>query len=134
MRTRNKAEDAGESSGDHGFGGIGDPSLQTTLQWLKQMFDSIKINPRLRVEKIVDFEDVIRYFVEGHPGDPKITAGALLRMPHPNGDLLFQVFLDEADHICLDEGGHPYGRRMVAKSLDRELGQRLSDADLVIFR
>jgi hypothetical protein len=114
--------------------GIGDPVLHTTLQWLTDVFDSIKIKPRLRVVRIIDLEDAVRYFAENHPGDPKIAAGALLRLPHPRGHLLFQVFLDDVDRVCLDESGHPYGRRLVAKSLGRELGQRLAETDLVIFR
>jgi hypothetical protein len=115
-----------------------DPLLRTldvTLDWLTRLFDGIKPNPRPPVTDVIDLEDVVRYFTEKHPGDPRIVAGALLRRPHPRGHLLYQVFLDNADHICLDDTGKPYGQRLVARSLGRELGDKFSPGnDLVIFR
>jgi hypothetical protein len=46
--------------------------------------------------------------------------------------LLVQVFLDRnADLVC-DPEGKPYGRRLVVKALDAELGRTFGDKDLVI--
>jgi hypothetical protein len=88
--------------------------------------------PKL-VEELT-FRDVIEYFVSRHPGGPSIQSGALLRMPHPRGHNIFQVFLGLDDELVLDSEGQPYGRQLIAVRLDAELSYRLQNVDLLIFR
>jgi len=92
--------------------------------------------PRRRPAVIdeLSFADVVGYFAEQHPGDPRIAAGALLSQPHPKGRLVFLVFLDGQDRPCRDASGAPYGRRMVAASFDAELTDRLRGEQMLIFR
>ena len=84
---------------------------------------------------LVGLEDIVRYFVEKHPGDPRIVAGALMCRSHPRGYLLYQVFLDESNNMCSDPSGRPYGQRFVACRLSRELAEKFSRGrtDLVVF-
>jgi hypothetical protein len=80
------------------------------------------------------FRHVVEYFVSHHPGDPAVQSGALLRMPHPRGHNMFQVFLGPDDELLLDGEGQPYGRQFIAMRLDSALSARLHDTDLILFR
>src|SRR6266568_4431895 len=73
------------------------------------------------VVQLLTFADAVRYFVNNQPEDPRIQAGALLRRPHAAGHLVFQVFLDETDNVCVGTDRRPYGRVLVARHLDDEL-------------
>lgn len=86
------------------------------------------------VVETLTFADVIRYFTNQRPNDPRVSAGALLRSSHPRGQLIDQVFLDERDKVCANAAGVPYGRRLVASRLDPELAAKFADLDVVIFR
>jgi hypothetical protein len=79
--------------------------------------------------------DVATYFAGQRPGDPRVKAGALLSVPHPDGGRqVFQVFLDAADRVCGDASGAPYGRRVIARRLDDDLLDYLGGGSLLIFR
>lgn len=92
-----------------------------------------KARPPKLVQELT-FRNVVEYFVSHHPGDPSVQSGALLRMPHPRGHNLFQVFLGPSDELLLDREGQPYGRQFIAMRLDSELSARLQDTDLILFR
>jgi hypothetical protein len=77
---------------------------------------------------------VVGYFTDERPDDPHIKAGALLSAGHPRGRVVFQVFLDDADRVCGDASGTPYGRRVIASRLDDELNDYLGGGDLLIFQ
>lgn len=100
---------------------------------LESAFPPIQPSKPPSVE-LLTFRDVVQYFTDNHPGDPRIKSGALLKQPHPKGFLIFQVFLDRENQVCVDSDGHPYGRTLVAKELDDELAVRFDGSDLVIFR
>lgn len=78
--------------------------------------------------------DVTGYFAGRRPADPRVRAGALLAAAHPGGRQVFQVFLDEADRVCADASGTPYGRQVIARRLDGELLDYLGGSSLLIFR
>ena len=78
--------------------------------------------------------DVTGYFAGQRPEGPHVRASALLSAPHPGGRLVFQVFLDEADRVCADTSGTPYGRQVIARRLDDELLDYLGGGNLLIFR
>jgi hypothetical protein len=85
-------------------------------------------------QDLLSYQEVVSYFVNQHPGDPRIEAGAMLTRPYPNGQLVFQVFLDRNDKVCLGPNGDAYGRALVVRRLDAELGRLLAGEDLVVFR
>ena len=104
------------------------------IKELLSVFDREFPPRRPQVIDLLTFKDVVAYFTDKHPGDPRIRAGALLSNPHPKGRLIFQVFLDDKDALCVGDDGAPYGRRMVARKLDGELAARFGQQDLLIFR
>ncbi|HVQ92491.1 MAG TPA: hypothetical protein VMU51_15755 [Mycobacteriales bacterium] len=107
--------------------------LAVLLGWLDR-FSEWEPNRRPKLVRLLTFADVVGYFAASHPGDPVITGGALLRQAHPGGALVFQVFLDRADGLCVDRDGRPYGRVIVAERLDSELAEKFADVDLIVFR
>lgn len=110
-------------------------AIYGATDFLTRFFEGITPNPRPPVIDRVGLEEIVEYFTEKHPGDPRVAAGALLRRHHPRGHLLYQVFLDEQGNICSDPDGRPYGQRIVACSLDPDLSNKFSrQNDLVIFR
>jgi hypothetical protein len=78
--------------------------------------------------------DVTGYFASERPAGLDVRAAALLFAAHPSGRQVFQVFLDEADRLCADASGAPYGRRIIARRLDEELLGYLGGGELLIFR
>ena len=92
-----------------------------------------KARPPKLIEELT-FRNVVDYFVSQHPGDPSVQSGALLRMPHPRGHNMFQVFLGPGNELLLDREGQPYGRQFVAMRLDSELRALLQGTDMILFR
>lgn len=125
------------SGGAHGDRPWSDPGyVQAVLAQLADVFDQAVDPPRRRSQTVdtLTLGDVAGYFAAEHPGDPRIASGALLWAEHPKGRQVFQVFLDDADRVCRDPSGTPYGRRVVARRLDDELTDYLGGGALLIFR
>jgi len=131
---RSPRSGGGGARGDRPFS---DPEhVQAVLDQLAAVFGREPDLPG-RCSPTVDtltFGDVVGYFTDEHPGDPRITSGALLSAGHPKGRQVFQVFLDDADRVCGDPSGRPYGRRVIARRLDDELTDYLGGGALLIFR
>jgi len=113
---------SGGADGDRPFS---DPGyVQALLAQLAGVFDqAADLRRRSQTVDTLTFGDVVGYFTDERPGDPRITSGALL-----------SVFLDDADRVCRDPSGTPYGRRVVARRLDDELTDYLGGGALLIFR
>jgi len=109
-------------------------AVKATLDWFDEQATKAAPPPRPEVVDELTFSDVVRYFSDKHPNDPAVRAGALFCRPHPTGQMLFQVFLDDNDEPCADRSGVPYGRRVIARRLDPELAAKFTDTDVVIFR
>jgi hypothetical protein len=124
---------SGGADGDRPFS---DPGyVQALLAQLAGVFDqAADLRRRSQTVDTLTFGDVVGYFTDERPGDPRITSGALLSAEHPKGRQVFQVFLDDADRVCRDPSGTPYGRRVVARRLDDELTDYLGGGALLIFR
>ena len=117
---------------------LADPRyVADVLGRLTAVFDQALDLPRRRsvaVDTLV-FGDVVSYFTGERPDDSRIKAGALLLSAGSGpGRVAFQVFLDEADQVCGDASGTPYGRRILARRLDAELTDYLGGGDLLIFQ
>jgi hypothetical protein len=86
--------------------------------------------------EILTFQEVVRYFTEDKPDDPRITGGALLRNEEGGGSSRYhQFFIDEKDLPVANDGAI-YGRVLRAAEVDDELASAFgrSENDLVIFR
>jgi hypothetical protein len=119
---------------------LADPRyVADVLGRLTAVFDQALDLPRRRSVTVetLTFGDVVSYFTSERPDDPQIKAGALLLSAEPGpgpGRVAFQVFLDEADQVCGDASGTPYGRRILARRLDAELTDYLGGGDLLVFQ
>jgi hypothetical protein len=125
------------SADERGNRPLADPRyVQAVLGQLTAVFDQALELPRRRSAEVhmLTFGDVAGYFADERPDDPRIKAGALLSAGHPRGRVVYQVFLDEADRVCGDASGTPYGRRVIAGRLDDELNDYLGGGDLLIFQ
>lgn len=85
---------------------------------------------------VLTFHDVVQYFVESRPADPRIAAGALLRQRRRKATRYLQFFLDYSDRPVLNNSGIAYGRALDAARVDEELAAAFADHDndLLIFR
>ncbi len=95
-------------------------------EWLKDLLKVPEVIP------MMTYDDAIKYFFSDRPNDPRVKKGALLRLPHPQGQLLAQMFLDGNNQIIDRSDGKPYGRQLVARKLDAELSDAFDDQDLII--
>jgi hypothetical protein len=116
-----------------------EPGLAVTDPGLPGQLTAAFAEPPGRPDSVavdaLTLHDVTTYFAGQHPGDPRVKAGALLSVPHPDGGRqVFQVFLDAADRVCADASGAPYGRRVIAHHLDDDLLDYLGGGELLIFR
>ncbi len=127
----------GGGGGARGHRPFSDPGyVRAVLAQLAGVFDQALDPPRWRSQTVdtLTFGDVVGYFTDERPGDPRIISGALLSADHPKGREVFQVFLDATDRVCSDPSGTPYGRRVIARRLDDELTDYLGGGALLIFR
>jgi hypothetical protein len=117
---------------------LADPRyVADVLGRLTAVFDQALDLPRRRSIDVdmLTFGDVMSYFTGERPDDPQIKAGALLLSAGPGPErVVFQVFLDDADQVCGDASGTPYGRRILARRLDAELTDYLGGGDLLVFQ
>jgi hypothetical protein len=114
---------------------VTDPDLPGQLA---AAFDARRLRRRRSVSVgTLTLADVTGYFARERPQDSHVKAAALLSAADPGGRRVFrvfQVFLDEADRVCTDASGTPYGRQVIARRLDDELLGYLGGGDLLIFR
>lgn len=88
-----------------------------------------------RVEMLT-FGEVMRYFTENRPADPRVAGGALLQRRGITSVQYVQVFLDASDQPLADTQGAVYGRVIRADRVDDALAAAFGRRgnDLVIFR
>lgn len=111
---------------------VTDPDLPGQLA---RAFGAARLRRRRSVKAgTLTLADVTRYFARERPKDPAVKAAALLSVAHPDGRRILHVFLDEADRVCADASGTPYGRQVIARRLDDELLGYFGGGDLLIFR
>lgn len=84
-----------------------------------------------RIIPLFTYADAIDYFVAQRPDDDSVEKGAMLRLPHPQGYTLVQVFLDGQNNLVYNYG-KPCGRRLVVRAFDRELLSVFGNKELVI--
>jgi hypothetical protein len=113
--------------------------------------------PRPKVERVVDYPDVVRYFVDAHPHRPAVRGGVVIRTPVPRGWLITQIFLETragpppaggsgaADagwltttgnlrvRFARGEDGGPLGRHVVTRRVGAELAERFGDGDVLFI-
>jgi hypothetical protein len=93
---------------------------------------------RLAQHKVgmLTFREVVRYFTENRPADPRVAGGALLRRRGRMSSQYVQVFLDASDQPLADTQGAAYGRVIRADRVDDALATAFGRRgnDLVIFR
>lgn len=82
--------------------------------------------------EILTLDAVQNYFESDRPGSKNVSKGALIRQPHDKGQLLVLVFLDRNNQLILRRDGTPYGRQLVARSLDQKLEEAFGDKELII--
>ena len=136
MRFFRGARPPGPASGERGEHPSGLPVTDPGLPGqLTAAFAEPPGRPDPAAVDALTLHDVATYFAGQRPGDPRVKAGALLSVPHPDGGRqVFLVFLDAADRVCGDASGAPYGRRVIARRLDDDLLDYLGGGSLLIFR
>jgi hypothetical protein len=130
---RSDAGDGRDRSGADQAAGVIAGAIGAVIRGLDELIPVMEPS-KPPVIQLLTFADAVRWFVTNQPGDPNIQGGALLRRPHAAGSLIFQVFLDKTDGVCLGPDRRPYGRAFVAASLDDELAAKFRGSDLVVFR
>ncbi|MEO0967416.1 MAG: hypothetical protein AAFX80_03515 [Cyanobacteria bacterium J06639_18] len=81
---------------------------------------------------ILTYSAVIKYFVTERPEDIKIKKGAVLLEKCSQGFLITQVFLDSNNQLVCDVHDRPYGRRVLAIKIDKELQDAFGKQNLII--
>ncbi len=111
-----------------------------TFLWLRgkpNLADNLKksISKLLDPEMVpyITYSEAIRYFVEQRQKHPKLFAkGAMLLEKTTEGYIFIQVFLDNKTDLVIQPDGRPYGRRLIANQLDKELLETFDQKPLVI--
>jgi tetratricopeptide (TPR) repeat protein len=103
--------------------------LETVITAIENITHFIPIDPE--TIDVLTYKDVIGYFVTEKPSIKNIK-GALLKQKHRKGYLMTQVFIDVNNDLVCRNDDSPYGRKLVAKSLDRELSEQFGNTSLLI--
>ena len=80
------------------------------------------------------YEEAVKYFVEQRPTDARIAKGALMQEPKNDKTQITWTFLDDNNQLLCGSDNKPYGRRVLAISLDTELMDAFGEKSLVIFQ
>jgi hypothetical protein len=84
---------------------------------------------------VLTFREVVRYFTENRPSDPRVAGGALIRRRGMRSSQYVQIFLDAQDQPLADSRGAVYGRLVQADEVDDALDHAFGQGkELVIFR
>ncbi|MEQ9359544.1 hypothetical protein [Coleofasciculus chthonoplastes] len=86
------------------------------------------------VQTLVTFDQVITFFETDRPADFTVHKGVIIRQEDVEVQILGQVFLDQHNRIVCRKDGTPYGRQLVAKSLDKKLIDHFADRNLIVFK
>ena len=86
------------------------------------------------VQPKIVFDELISYFQSDRHPNSAVKNGAIIRQAHPEGQVLGQIFLDRYNQIVCRQDGSPYGRQIVAKTLDRKLRNAFGDRDFVFVQ
>ena len=121
-------------------GSTPDPDKQESwdLVLLHKLLDTFGMILRIfvkrppRIDKLT-MRDVTRFFVENRPPKSHGVRGALMRQDHPDGVLITQVYLDTNDEVLCRRNKAPYGRKLIARSLDDELQEMFGEKKLLVF-
>lgn len=84
--------------------------------------------------EVLTLDAVQNYFESDRPASQNVSTSkcALIRQPHDEGQLLALVFLDRNSQLILRFDGTPYGRQLVARSLDQKLEVAFEDKELIM--
>ncbi len=82
---------------------------------------------------MLTYSAVVKYFVTERPKDSRIEKGAMLIDEHSEKYLIKQVFLDKNHNLVCNQNGRPYGRRIIAINIDKELQDICKGQNLIIF-
>jgi molecular chaperone DnaK (HSP70) len=80
---------------------------------------------------VMTYAQAIEYFVVARPDDERVVKGAMLRLPHPQGQTFVQVFLDRNNEVVY-KNKKPYGRRLLVREFDTELREVFGNKELVL--
>ena len=102
---------------------------QSVSSWLPQ-------NLRREAQKttLLEYGDLIKYFVEARPDDPSISQGVLIKESKGDDYLILQLFLDDDCRVVVAPDEKPYGRRILAEKLDQELIEAFNDKEMIIVK
>lgn len=111
------------------------PPIGRTSLWAAthdMIADAIENIPETLNAPELTYASAVVYFCDHRPDDKRIAKGAILRAPHPEGQIVTQVFLD-CDHRPVPQpNGRPYGRRLLVSRFDVELESAFSGTDCII--
>jgi len=96
----------------------------------KNLISLLPVQDNLNPE--ITYSSVIKYFVTERPEDPRVKKGAVLLENHSQGYLITQVFLDNKNKLVCDTNDIPYGRRIIAVKIDKELQDTFENQNLII--
>jgi hypothetical protein len=105
-----------------------------TPQMRRKLQEALVFLPETGSVSEMTYAAVMEYFVTDRPDNKDIVRGAILlqRSLRLEGVRLVQVFLDKDLNIVCGSDGRPYGRKMVANKLNRELRDAFGDKNLII--
>ncbi|MGB3790408.1 MAG: hypothetical protein WA949_20540 [Phormidesmis sp.] len=115
-------------------------AASAVLEQLKGLSQSVSSwwpqNLRREAQKtpLLQYEDLIKYFVEARPNDPSISQGVLIKESKGDGYLILQLFLDDDCRVVVASDGKPYGRRILTERLDQELVEAFNNKDMIIVK
>jgi hypothetical protein len=100
--------------------------FETTLvdvEFARKFFDAMRhrFPPRPPSVKLLTLQEVVKYFVEERPRDPKVDHGVLLARRRRGRILVSQVFLDAENQPCSGKDGKLYGRMLRVGAFEPEL-------------
>lgn len=111
---------------------FGHEEVQSELKKLAGIFKGLRLKEGLHRD-IVTYNEVVEYFVKSRPENNRIAKGALMMQKNSEGKKLTFLFLDVNNEPVLDNSNLPYGKTIIANSVDEALVEFSEGHSIIIF-
>ena len=100
---------------------------------VREFFEKIK--NKIKELKVLSYDTLMKYVIDGRPDDARVVAAALLREKMQNGKTRISiVYLDKNNKPIFGDGnGLDYGFSLAAEQMDAEIMDMFGDLDLVLL-
>jgi hypothetical protein len=87
---------------------------------------------QLGIIQNLSYKSCMQYIIENKNRSMAFCKAAIFKEEYIDKIIIYIVFLDKNENVVCDSRGKPYGRKMIAKTIDNELHESFKDNSLIL--